>query len=222
MEKIRKRNWRMLLYPEDSSHACAMEKLKAGGYKYVACLHDHDVWAEGESEKHAAGEPKKEHWHVVLKFPQARWNTAVADELGIQCNYLETCVDFDSACLYLLHLTQGDENKYQYEPSALFGTLVPHVNKLLDDSDEGTRVLAIVKEIDSRPGKASYRDLLVWACTNGYYGEFRRLGSGITALIKEHNEEYYGQYVDNSRTAYDIGRFQRFLDFTGDKDIIPL
>ena len=49
----------MLLYPEDPTHKAAMETLAAGGYKYVAILHDSDTWGEGESDKHAAGEPKK-------------------------------------------------------------------------------------------------------------------------------------------------------------------
>lgn len=220
MEKIRKRNWTMLLYPEDPTHKSAMEKLEAGGYKYVAILHDSDVWGVGESENHAAGEPKKEHWHVVLKFPQARWNTAVAEELGIAPNYMEPCANFDAACLYLVHANA--ENKHQYDPASLFGNLVSSVNKLLADDDEGTRVLEIVKTIDACPGKASYRDILVWACKNGYYGEFRRLGIGVSALIKEHNEDFYGQSVDNSRVVYDSERFKRFVEFTGDKDIIPL
>lgn len=222
MEKIRKRNWTMLLYPEDPTHTDAMEKLAAGGYKYVAILHDKDVWGEGESEKYAAGEPKKEHWHVVLKFPQARWNTAVAEELGIAPNYLEACANFDAACLYLVHANA--EDKHQYEPSALFGNLVSTVTKLLADDDEGTRVLEIVKTIDACPGKASYRDLLVWACKNGYYGEFRRLGMGVSALIKEHNEEYYGLSQSNAGVMVSREAFETYLKWTSDKkdDIEPL
>lgn len=221
MEKIKKRNWTMLLYPEDPTHKAAMETLAAGGYKYVAILHDKDVWAEGESDKYAAGEPKKEHWHVVLKFPQARYNTAVAKELGIKENYMEACANFDAACLYLVHANA--EDKHQYDPAALFGTLVSHVNKLLLDDDEGVRVLEIVKTIDAMPGRASYRDTLVWACKNGLYGEFRRLGSGIKWLIDEHNEEYNRPYQSNrGDTENTMSRFAEFAAFTGDKDIQPL
>ena len=185
MEKIRKRNWCMVLYPEDPTHVEAINRLYSCGYKYVAILHDCDTWDEGESETHSAGEPKKEHWHVVLKFTQARWNTAIAEELGIAPNYLEPCSNFDAACLYLVHANH--EKKYQYDSAALFGTLVSHVNKLLLDDDEGARILEIVKEIDACPGRAKYRDILVWACNNGLYGEFRRLGSGVKYLLDEHN-----------------------------------
>lgn len=188
-EKIKKRNWAMVLYPDDPSHVAAMELLEKGGYKYVAILHNQDTWADGESEAHEAGEPKKEHWHVVLKFTQARYNTALAKELGLKENYLEPCANFDAACLYLVHANA--EEKHQYEPTELFGSLVSTVVKLLSDDDEGTRVLEIVKTIDRSPGRAKYRDVLVWACQNGYYGEFRRLGSGVKYLIDEHNEEFY-------------------------------
>lgn len=185
MEKTKKRNWTMLLYPDDPSHVEAMATLEKGGYKYVAILHDQDTWQDGESENHVAGETKKEHWHVVLKFPQARYNTAVAKELGIKENYMEPCANFDNACLYLVHANA--EEKHQYDPTSLFGNLVSYVNKLLLDDDEGSRVLEIVKTIDATPGRALYRDILVWSCKNGLYGEFRRLGSGVKWLIDEHN-----------------------------------
>lgn len=221
MEKIKKRNWTMLLYPEDPTHVTAMETLEKGGYKYVAILHDSDVWGEGESDKYAAGEPKKEHWHVVLKFPQARYNTAVAKELGIKENYMEACANFDNACLYLVHANA--EDKHQYDPSSLFGTLVSSVMKLLQDEDEGVRVLEIVKTIDAMPGRASYRDTLVWACKNGLYGEFRRLGSGVKWLIDEHNEEFDRPYQNNrADTETTLARFADFAALTGDKDIQPL
>lgn len=210
-EKLKKRNWTMLLYPEDPTHVTAMEMLEKGGYKYVAIKHNQDTWSEGESDSHEAGEPKKEHWHVVVKFPQARYNTALAKELGIKENYLEPCANLDAACLYLVHATA--EEKHQYEPTALFGSLVPHVLKLLSDDDEGTRVLEIVKTIDATPGRAKYRDLLVWACKNGYYGEFRRLGAGVSFLIEEHNQEIYQEDIAISRRMdYEADRAKEFFD----------
>lgn len=181
MEKVKKRNWCMLLYTDNESHIAAMETLEKGGYKYAAILHDSDVYEEGENK----GQTKKEHWHVVLKFPQARYNTAIAKEIGIEDRFLEPCANLDKALLYLVHANA--EEKHQYSPEAVFGSLAPQLTKLLQDDDEGIRVLEIVKTIDSMPGRASYRDTLVWACKNGLYGEFRRLGSGIKYLIDEHN-----------------------------------
>lgn len=186
-EKRKDRKWRLLLYPDDSSHVEAMSRLAQGGYKYIAIKHDKDKWSEGESESHKAGELKKEHWHVVVKFPAARYNTAVAKELGIGVNYMRDCQDFDAGVLYLVHYNQKD--KAEYEPEECFGTLVPHLMKLLEDDCEDVRVLQIVHLIDSSPGRCSYREILVKCCNNGLYGEFRRLGAGVKYLLDEHNAD---------------------------------
>lgn len=211
-EKYKDRKWRILLYPEDSSHVAAMQKLAEGGYKYIAILHNKDVEEDGT--------PKKEHWHVVVKFPAARYNTALAKELGIAVNYIKDCKDFDSAVLYLIH--HNHEEKAQYDVDETFGTLVPHLNKLLEDDCEDVRVLQIVHLIDSSPGRCTYREILVKCCNNGLYGEFRRLGSGIKWLIDEHNDEVENEYVRQYGERYPKERFERFVEMTGAKNIIPL
>lgn len=187
-DKVRSRNWCLVLYPEDPTHVECIEKL-ISSYKIAAILHDKDTWEDGESENHAAGDPKKEHWHVVLKFQQPRWKNGIAEELGIAPNYLEVCRSTDSALLYLVH--DGFPNKYQYDPNDVFGDLKPNLLKLLADGDEGSKVKEIVSIIDACPGKARYREILLKCCDNGLYGEFRRLGSGVAYLIQEHNEDFY-------------------------------
>lgn len=179
MDKKKDRKWLILLYPEDESHKEAISKLANGGYKYIGILHNKDT--------HEDGTLKKEHWHIVVKFPAARYNTALAKELGIPVNYIMDCQDFDAAVLYLIHHEQKD--KAEYSPEDCFGTLVPHLNKLLEDDCEDVRVLQIVNMIDSTPGRCTYREILVKACNNGLYGEFRRLGVGVKYLLDEHNEE---------------------------------
>lgn len=212
IEKLKDRKWRLVLYPDDPSHVEAMSRLDSGGYKYIAILHNKDLEEDGS--------PKKDHWHVVVKFPSARYNSALAKELGITTNYIKDCKNLDGAVLYLVH--HNDKDKAEYDPEECFGSLVPYLMKLLEDDCEDIRVLQIVKLIDSVPGRCSYREILIKCCNNGLYGELRRLGSGVTQLIKEHNEEYYGQYVENSRVACDSERFKRLCEFTGDKDIMPL
>lgn len=109
-QKFRDRKFVMVLYPEDPTHAAAMEKLKSGGYNFAAIKHDKDVTENGEK--------KKDHWHVVVRFKNAVWNTSIAKDLGITPNYLEACKDVDSALLYLVHF--GNEDKFQYEYEAVF------------------------------------------------------------------------------------------------------
>lgn len=207
---FRDRKFCLLLYPDCEAHVAIMEQLETGGYKYAAILHDKDIWQDNESEEHEAGTFKKPHWHVVLKFEQARWVNAVCKELnGLESNYIQKCNSFDSALLYLVH--DGLEEKYQYPFDSVFGNLAPALGKLLQSDDEGSRVLEIVRMIDQSPGKVGYREILVKACNNGLYGEFRRLGSGVKWLIDEHNEEIYQAFADNRGVDRSYDEFQEFI-----------
>ena len=192
MEKLRKRNWCLVLYPEDEKHVSAMEVLEKGGFKYAAILHDKDVWSEADAPDHVPGETKKAHWHVVLKFDQAVWNTSLAKQLGLSENYLQPCANLDGALLYLIH--SENPEKYQYDAEAVFGPLVPALKRLLVAPDEGTRILTILDEIDSYTGgldAESYKMFFRKMCSNGLYGEIRRAGNLIDRYIQAHNQTIY-------------------------------
>lgn len=214
--KFRDRKFVAVLYPEDDTHREAIEKLKAGGYNFAAILHDKDVYEDGEH----AGELKKPHWHIVIRFKNAVWNTAIAKELGITPNYLEACKDVDSSLLYLVHY--GNEKKAQYDYEEVFGPLRLKLATLLADTDEGTRVLNIVEIIENSPGPIGYSELLKKAVAAGLYADLRRMGTFAVGLMREHNYEcmYPGQ--KNTGVSQDFENFNDFLAFTGDKNIKPL
>ena len=215
-EKFRDRKFVAVLYPEDSTHAECIEKLKAGGYNFAAVLHDKDVYEDGEHQ----GELKKAHWHIVLRFKNAVWNTAIAKELGITPNYLESCKDVDASLLYLVHY--GNSEKAQYDYESVFGPLRLKLATLLADTDEGTRVMGIVEIIENSPGPIGYSELLKKAVAAGLYSDLRRMGHFATGLIREHNYECWKQCQSNAGVPTDFENFRDFLAFTGDKDIIPL
>lgn len=214
--KFRDRKFVAVLYPEDPTHAEAIEKLKQGGYNFAAILHDKDVYEDGEHQ----GELKKPHWHIVLRFKNAVWNTAISKELGITANYLEACKDVDASLLYLVHY--GNPDKAQYEYEAVFGPLGLKLATLLADTDEGTRVMNILEIIENSPGPIGYSELLKKAVSAGLYADLRRMGHFATALIREHNYECYKLIYPNAGVAGDFSDFRDFLAFTGDKDIQPL
>ena len=192
-EKTRSRLWCVLLYPEDESHANALGLIRQS-FNYVGILHDKDSWTEDdekENPEHKAGTLKKPHYHLILKFTQARWNTALAADLGIMPNYLEQCRSFDSAAVYLVH--DGLEDKYQYEAEALEGPLVPAVMKLLAPADENGRVLELMKLIQSME-YIEYEDLVVKVCENGMYGDLRRMGYLVSRIIDAHNEKWMAEF----------------------------
>ena len=122
-EKYRGRVHMLLLYPENDSHVEAMEKISKS-YDYAAVLHDRDTWTaadESKNPEHIEGEYKKAHWHVVLRFNQAVWNTAICKELGIPENYIEQVKKFENAIQYLIHY--NDTDKTQYSVDEVFGNL---------------------------------------------------------------------------------------------------
>ena len=213
MERFRDRKFCAVLYPEDATHAACIEKLKTGGYNFAAILHDKDVYEDGEHK----GEPKKPHWHVVLKFPNAVWAEPLAKELGIAPNYLERCKALDAALLYLVHA--GYDEKAQYDLEQVFGTLSTRLASLLRDDDESTRALTIYDLIRNSPGIVTYSELFEKACKAGLYGDFRRKGSGVMYLIKDHNNDFFVSTHSNVGVSQDFERFRDFLASTGDKDI---
>ena len=214
--KYRDRKFCAVLYPDDDSHREAIEKLKSGGYNFAAILHDKDVYEDGEH----AGELKKPHWHIVLRFKNAVWNTAIAKELGIAPNYLEACKDVDASLLYLVHF--GNENKAQYNFEEVFGPLKLKLATLLADTDEGTRALNLVEIVENSPGPIGFSELIKKAVAAGLYADLRRMGTFAVGLVREHNYECYRQEQPNAGVSQDYENFNDFLAFTGDKNIKPL
>lgn len=214
--KFRSRLYVAVLYPEDPTHAECIVKLETNGYNFAAILHDKDVYEDGEHK----GELKKPHWHIVLRFKNAVWNTAVAKELGITANYLEACKDQDASLLYLVHY--GRDEKAQYDFEEVFGPMRIKLSTLLADTDEGTRVLSLVDIVESTPGPIGTSELLKKAVAAGLYADLRRMGHLATCLVREHNYECYYQSQNNSGVNKDFDNFNDYLAFTGDKDIKPL
>lgn len=177
-------NWRsrlvnLLLYPDDDTHVRAFEFIKTH-WHYVAILHDKDV--------DDSGNLKKSHYHIIVKFVQARWRSAVADELGITPNYLDKTGSWDASAAYLLHY--GTDSKYQYAVDELLGDLAPAVIKLINPLDENARVLDILSLIDGVYDYLPMSMFIRLACENGLWSDVRRMGSFAISVLNEHNERW--------------------------------
>lgn len=184
---LRGRNWNLVLYPDDPSHLDAMGRLNKG-YSYVAILHDKDVWGADDSVDHVEGEVKKEHWHVIVKFPQARWASAIAKELCIDVRHMQLCRSFSASVLYLTHY--GLPTKYQYDASELFGPLTKIALKEFEcDTDQNARVLSLLELLDSLE-LIDEIDLIRAACDAGLYGDLIRMGGLIPRLVQIHNRKF--------------------------------
>lgn len=176
--KFRNRKFCLLLYPEDETHMKAIEYIKTH-YKYALIKHDKDV--------EDTGEVKKEHFHVVVAFDNAKWNTALAEELQITSNYIQKCANFENALEYLIHY--NDQNKHQYSIDEVQGTLKIKLAQFLlkNDTTEDDRVQYMFDYINEMDLPISIRAFSEFCHIMGIWADFRRNANIIFKLIDEHN-----------------------------------
>lgn len=216
-ERVRSRVFLGLWYPEDPTHVNAMKLLNEMKFQFVAILHDKDTYdrddARDEDGKRS-GDLKKEHWHVVIKFQNARSIYSLADELGIKSNYLQCCNNTTEAYRYLLHF--GWEYKYQYDADECFGPLSPAVQKVCIETDENVRFGQIMNLLNEC-GIVSAQKFYSMAAEVGLLADCRRFGSVMLRFIDDHNAQFRkdvftrppaGAYQD----AKDQARFQGFIE----------
>lgn len=189
-EKYRSRVHMLLLYPENEQHCKAVDKIRQS-YDYAMVLHNRDYWTEEDFKKNperVPGELKKEHWHIVLRFNQAVWSSAICKELGIEENYIENVKRFDNAIQYLIHYNDTDKAQYTIDDVSgnLKQKLVETINKV--EKSEGEKVVELIGYIESQETKISLKQFANYCAINGYWSEFRRSASIFIRIIDEHNQ----------------------------------
>lgn len=190
-EKYRSRVHMLLLYPDNSKHCEAIEKIKKS-YDYALILHDKDYFTaedEKKNSEHAQGLIKKEHWHIVLRFNQAVWSSAICKELDIEHNFIENVKRFDNAIQYLIHY--NDSDKYQYSVDEVQGNLksklIESISKI--EKSEGEKVFELIEHIEKQENKISIKSFASFCAQNGYWAEFRRSATIFIKIIDEHNSK---------------------------------
>lgn len=186
---IRSRCFNLVLYPhEDISHSTALEFITKH-YSFAYIVHDMDTDENGEF--------KKIHCHVVIQFPNARSLKSVADELGIETNYLEKTSDLPSSLLYLIHFY--DKDKYQYSLDSVVGPLSSKISRLIKRGtrDECDFYVELLNYISDSNRFISIMELSRYASENGFQDYFSRRSYHFTTLINEHNN-----YLSNRKESY--------------------
>lgn len=177
-KNYRSRTHCLLLYPEDKTHMNALEYIKQY-YQYAYILHDKDFTDDGTI--------KKSHYHVVVQFKNAKWNTSIAEELKITDNYIQQCRNLELALEYLIH--RNEETKFQYDIDEVKGTLKQKLIKFLNqnDLDENDKVYELYNFIHNSNKKIYLYEFIEFCVKMGMWDIFRRSSLIFIKLIEEHN-----------------------------------
>lgn len=181
MEKFRARNFNLVLYDEDETHKSAIDFIQKN-YDYAIILHDKDV------DKY--GEIKKPHYHIVIRFKNAKWSSSLAEELGITENYIEECRSLKSSLLYLIHFY--DEDKYQYPLTDVQGSLKNRLYEIVknDEKTETEKYMDLIQYIDGIDEFITLRQFITYCVSIGYTSAMRMNFNTLRYYIEEHNDEY--------------------------------
>lgn len=188
-EKYRGRVHLLMLYLDNEAHLEALDRISKS-YDYAGCKHDRDTWTEEDEKKnpeHKAGELKKEHIHIVLRTPNATWNTALCKALGIEERFCEQAENFEKALQYLIHYNNPEKAQYQLEE--VFGSLATKLKESINkvEKSEGEKVVELIQFIKEYEGRLSITAFAEYCALNGYWAEFRRSGAIFCKIIDEKN-----------------------------------
>lgn len=185
------RSWQLVLYDDNPEHVKALDWIREH-YRYAAIRHDLDCWSVSDQEEnpeHVAGELKKAHWHVLLRFQNARYASSLASEIGIEERFLLPSFDFKHDLRYLIHADHPD--KFQYDKGRVEGTLLIEFNKALkEDKSEDESVLEILSIIESWDFFITTTFAVNYFSQCGLYSVFRRGFAMYSKIISEHNIPY--------------------------------
>lgn len=103
---LRKRQWTMTVFPEAECYSTFLETLaKEHNLRYAVIKHNKDMEADNK--------PKREHYHVVLDYTNARGFDALRSKF--EGGHLEICKYIDSAIQYLVHKNNPEKHQYNVE-----------------------------------------------------------------------------------------------------------
>lgn len=190
----RSRIFMLRLYPDNEAHCQALELVQSKFKNYAFALHDKDIYEEDiPSRDIKAGDLKKPHWHVVVKFQDARTRSSVVKDLLNLISILDI-IPFSGVKEGLLYLVHAEnEEKYQYDKNIVEGPLkcdfLGYYAKV--GLNEYEVCQSILNFIDSQP--ACTLNLLYQFCIqSGYMSIYRRYYMIFKDLLQEQRK-----YVDN-------------------------
>lgn len=141
-ESTRSRNVRFILYPDNDNHVKALDKIRKGAYNYLAVFHDRGLENDDDSSK--------AHYHVMIRFSNARWHTSISEELGIEFNLIQRMDSFKWYSIYCTHVDY--EDKEYFSPDEFEGSKISmreFVENFERHKPKGDRIAVLRKWINN-------------------------------------------------------------------------
>lgn len=193
INKVRSRSWFMLFWSDNYIHLQALEYIKLN-YSDIAYIeHSKDIY---EKKDKNFGAMKKPHTHLVIRFDNARWNTAIAKEIALAIGienekeflqWIQPIKNLNLALSYLIHYK--DSSKYQYDINDVKGVLKKNLIRYItaDDKNENEKITEIIEFIITYDNYLSLTELSMFISDMGYWDVFRRSGYILVRVLEEHN-----------------------------------
>lgn len=164
----------IVLYPESEKEKIEYIKLN---YKFAGILHDKDV--------EETGEKKKEHYHFVVLFNNAKDSKTLANEINIEENRIQFINSKKYSIRYLIHMDQPKKYQYNFED---IETNIEDIKKYFNsDKNETQEIKQILEFIYTTDRYLYYHEVLEYVIFENIYSTYRRAGNNINKLIDEHN-----------------------------------
>lgn len=156
----------MILYPEDNNHMLALDYIKHNYENYIYILHNRDYNEDNEF--------KKEHYHVILHFPNARTISTISKQLGVGEHLFYEIKSLNGQLRYLIHY--DDDDKARYEIDEVKGTLymLGKFKKSFKDSQDEISDVSLIYEFIVDNDISDLQMLLEFVLDNNLYSSFRR------------------------------------------------
>ena len=179
MSKMNKRYYciELILYTDNANHIKLLETL-TNKYHFAFILHDKDTNDDGTL--------KKEHYHLLIFFDNARWGTAILKEIDIDNpNLIEFRENKASAIQYLIHSNNHDKFQYDYNDIQSDIDISVYFNNL--KNKETIDIAILFDYISNYIGILTFYQLYSYVLSNNLWSTYRRNYTILKDLIQEHN-----------------------------------
>lgn len=183
----------IILWTDNPNHKLALDFIIHNFENYIYILHDRDIYDDGEI--------KKEHYHVILHFPNARTIKTLSKKLNVEENNFYFIKSFTGQLRYLIHY--DDEEKTRYNIEEVKGTLfmLSKFKRSIKGSQDETSDVSQIYEFIFDNNISDLTILLDFVLDNNLYSSFRRNYCLFKDLLALNNRKVV-YYDKNKKSRY--------------------